>query len=103
MSWIKENQLLAGFAGVTLVGVGALGFLSLQSKGRYEETLATCEQDSQELNRLQTLQPEVAVERPHYKMCSDLQGTGAERDRAAVAERGKHHGANLHVASPPHG
>lgn len=57
MSWIKENKFLAGFAGVTLVGVGALGFLTLQSKSRYDEALSNYEQESGELNRLQNLQP----------------------------------------------
>jgi hypothetical protein len=57
MSWIKENKFLAGFAGATLVGAGALSFLLLQAKGRYEANLTTYETDSADLTRLQNQAP----------------------------------------------
>jgi hypothetical protein len=57
MSWVNENKFLAGFAGVTLVGAGVLAFLVFQAKGQYQQAQATYEEQSNELNRLQTLQP----------------------------------------------
>src|SRR5689334_13403011 len=57
MSWIKENKFLAGFTAATVVGAGALSFLLLQAKGKYDEASTNFEQESTELNRLQTLKP----------------------------------------------
>jgi hypothetical protein len=57
MSWVNENKFLAGFAGATLVCAGALAFLVFQAKGQYQQAQATYEEQSNELNRLQTLQP----------------------------------------------
>jgi len=57
MSWIKENKFLAGFTAATVVGAGALGFLLFQAKGKYDEASTNFEQESSELNRLQTSKP----------------------------------------------
>ena len=57
MSWIKENKFLAGFTAATVVGAGALGFLTLQAKGRYDAALTSFEEKSTELSRLQNAQP----------------------------------------------
>lgn len=57
MSWIKENKFLAGFTAVTVVGAGALGFLTFQAKSAYDAATATYEEKSSELSRLQGAQP----------------------------------------------
>ena len=57
MSWIKENKFLAGFTAVTVVGAGALGYLTLQAKSAYDTATASYEEQSSELSRLQGAQP----------------------------------------------
>lgn len=62
MSWIKENKFIAGFGGATLVAAGALGFLMIGAKGRYEDAVSNYEQKATELTRLQSLAPYPAPE-----------------------------------------
>lgn len=57
MSWIKENKFLAGFTAATVVGAGALTFLTLQAKSAYDTAVTDFEAKSSELSRLQTAQP----------------------------------------------
>lgn len=57
MSWIKENKFLAGFTAATVVGAGALGYLTLQAKSAYDTATASYEEQSSELSRLQGAQP----------------------------------------------
>lgn len=52
MNWIKENKFLAGFLAVMLVGVGALGFLFLSAKGKYDEALTAYQEKAGELSNL---------------------------------------------------
>ncbi len=55
MNWIKQNQFLAGFFAVMIVGVGALGFLLFSAMGTAEEAASSYAQTSSELARLQNL------------------------------------------------
>lgn len=55
MSWIKENKFLFGFIVVTGLGAGALGYLVLGAKGKYDEAQSTYTERANELNRLQRL------------------------------------------------
>jgi hypothetical protein len=52
MNWIKENKFLAGFLAAMLVGAGALGFLFLSAKGKYQEALAAYQEKAGELSGL---------------------------------------------------
>ncbi|MHA3773580.1 Amuc_1100 family pilus-like protein [Verrucomicrobiota bacterium sgz303538] len=87
MSWIKENKFLAGFAAATAVGAGALGFLTLQAKGRYDEATSTFEQESQELSTLQSAKPFPSADnvkkveeqrKQHQQIMNELQQTVAK-------------------------
>lgn len=53
MNWIKENKFLFGFLLAMLVGVGALGFLLLGAKGKYDNSRTAYESKINELNGLQ--------------------------------------------------
>jgi len=56
MNWFKENPFLAGLGVVTLIGVGALGFLISQSAAAYT---ASSEAYSAAVSKLHTLQNKV--------------------------------------------
>src|SRR4030095_676900 len=57
MTWIKQNQFLAGFFAVMVLGVGGLGFLLVSAKSKFNEVSTQYEEQSALLNRLQTAKP----------------------------------------------
>jgi hypothetical protein len=55
MNWIKQNTFLAGFFGVMIVGIGALGFLLFSAMSKADEATASYTDVSGKLTRLQNL------------------------------------------------
>src|SRR3954463_15812059 len=54
MTWFKENKFVAGVLVVTLLAAGALGWLLLGAKGKYDESAANFDKQASELKRLET-------------------------------------------------
>ena len=57
MNWFKENKFLATWLIITIVGTGALAFLLLSAQSTYAEVQQRYDEQSSELNRLQTAAP----------------------------------------------
>lgn len=57
MNWIKANKFLSVFFAAMLVGVGVLGYLLFSARSHYQEVRGRYDDQSTELNRLQSLQP----------------------------------------------
>ena len=57
MNWIKANKFLSVFFAAMLVGGGALGYLLFTARSHYQEVRGRYDDQSTELNRLQSLQP----------------------------------------------
>ena len=79
MTWIKQNQFLAGFFAVLLVGAGVLGFLLVSAKSKFNDVSAQYEEQSALLNRLQTAKPfpdEENLKKVQAQTVSDLKSKG---------------------------
>jgi hypothetical protein len=55
MSWAQENKFLAGLLGVTVVGVGVLGYLTWDAMSKYDAASQELEKTTAEKKRLETL------------------------------------------------
>lgn len=55
MSWFQENKFLGGLIAVTVVGVGALGYLTYDAMAKYSAAAQELENATQEKKRLESL------------------------------------------------
>ncbi len=57
MDWIRNNNFLAAFLAVMVLGIGGLTYLLIDSMGRYDQVAQDYDTQVKELKRLQALKP----------------------------------------------